>query len=78
MRDIGLSHPASDAIPPISASEALGCDTAICRIHGGERLGKAYGDMEGRVLYCPLGGSFYRYTDKRDAMHTPLTWPKGM
>lgn len=77
-RDIGLQAPVSEAAtPPILRHEALGCDVALCPQHGSRH---AHLNVVGKVYFCPLGGSagMYWRAGKRDAMHAPLSWPKGM
>ena len=78
MRDIGLPSPVSDAIPPITRDEAVGCKTAICRTHGGQRTGPAYGDKYGDVLFCAVGRTYFRLVQNSSGMHAPLTWPKNL
>lgn len=78
-RDLGLSDPVSDlAQPPIHAREVEDCETAICPFHGGTRLGAQYGDRDGKVLFCPLGRMFYRWTVKTNGMYAPLKFAKGI
>lgn len=78
-RQIGLASPASElATPPIHPTEAVGCKTAVCRVHGGHRFGANYGDKEGDVLFCALGLQYWRYTKQASGMHAPLAFPKGL
>lgn len=65
------------ALPPISAAEAKGADTAICPLHRGmiARMPTSM-DREGRVYFCPIGGQYWRYRRERGAFTAPLSYPR--
>lgn len=48
------------ARPPVQPQEAESADTAICPYHNG--LIRETGEREGRVLFCPIGRQYWRYT----------------
>lgn len=69
---------ASDlARPPISATETVDAETAICRNHKG--LICETGDIDGRVFFCPIGKSYWRYQRIVNGMYAPLKYgPTGV
>lgn len=76
MRQIGLTHGASDlAIPPIRPDEAKLAEIALCPAHGSrfEHLNRP-----GTVMFCPLGGMYWRANQGGHGMHARLSWPRGM
>lgn len=65
------------ARPPIQPDEAKNADTAICRNHKG--LITVTGDVEGRVFFCPIGKSYWRYQMNEPGMYSPLSYgPTGV
>lgn len=74
-----MPHPASDlADPPITPDEARAAETAVCRYHNG-RIGHSptTSDIEGRVLFCPVGGQYWRYSKQQSGMYAPLDYGPG-
>lgn len=67
------------AEPPIAVGECNVLQVAICRFHDG-RIGfsPAAGDEFGNVYFCPVGGMYWRYTQRRSGMLTPMKFPKGL
>lgn len=64
------------ARPPITQDEAEKADHSICPYHNG--LVRETGDVEGRVMYCPIGNQYWRYTKRsRNGMYSPLNYPKS-
>lgn len=64
------------ARPPIQPDEAEHAQHSICPFHNG--LVRETGDVEGKVMYCPVGKEFWRYTAKPvNAMYSPLPYPKS-
>jgi|SRR6516162_4956023 hypothetical protein len=71
-----LPYPASSlADPPITAAEAwavdLGRDTTICRWHRGQYT---HLNIDGRVYFCPIGRSYWRYTTQPNEFLKPLRY----
>lgn len=63
------------ATPPISDAEAKSAPYSICVLHEG-LIGR-FGDVEGRVFYCPIGKMYFRYATKgRNSFTRPLNYPK--
>lgn len=64
------------ARPPIQPHEIEGAQHSICPFHNG--LVRESGDVEGRVMWCPVGREYWRYTRKANGgMHAPLSYPKS-
>lgn len=64
------------ARPPIQPEEAEDAQHSICPLHNG--LVRETGDVEGRVLFCPIGRMYWRYTAKpANGMYAPLPYPQG-
>lgn len=56
-----LPYPTSSlADPPITVEEARAAKDSICPFHNG--LVRESGDVEGRVFWCPVGRTYWRYT----------------
>jgi hypothetical protein len=59
------------ATPPVTTAEAERADHSICPYHGG-KPGTWW--QEGRVYFCPIGKSFWRYGERRNGMYAPLLY----
>lgn len=62
------------ARPPIQPHEAERAEESICRNHDGLVL--VTGDREGRVMFCPIGREYWRYTKQQTGMFAPLSYEK--
>ncbi|MDE2101725.1 MAG: hypothetical protein KGL39_31050 [Patescibacteria group bacterium] len=63
------------ARPPIQDHEIEGAHTSICVYHNG--LVAQTGDVEGKVMFCPVGKMYWRYSKKQGGMYAPLRYPKA-
>lgn len=76
MRQIGLDHGASDlAMPPIRPDEAKLAEIALCPQHRSELT---HLNREAAVMFCPLGGMYWRAAKGSNGMFTKLPFPKGL
>lgn len=81
MRDVySAPYGASElAEPLITPDEVANVETAVCRVHKGHITnGLAAGDYYGRVLWCPVGGMYWRLTKQLAGMNSPLTFPRNL
>ena len=71
-----LPYPCSTAAdPPITVAEARAAETAICRWHNGRIAHSPTGnDSYGNVYLCPVGGMYWRYTERDASMYAPLNY----
>lgn len=73
--DSPLPYPTSSvADPPITVAEARAAKDSICPFHNG--LVRETGDVEGRVFWCPVGGTYWRWTKNpaNAGMYAPLPY----
>ncbi len=73
-----LPYPRSSfAKPPITAEEAKAAEHAICRLHHGHiSHTRVSSDTDGKVLYCPRGRMYWRFTKQLSAFMKPLPYIK--
>jgi hypothetical protein len=63
------------ADPPITTDEARAADIAVCRMHKGLIAeSPTPSDTEGRVYFCPIGKTYWRYSKRANQMYAPLRY----
>ena len=61
------------ARPPIQPEEAERAQHSICPLHNG--LVRETGDVDGKVMWCPIGRMYWRYSAKPvNGMYGPLSY----